>query len=277
VRTLWYRTDYLKEAGYDAPPATWEELREVAKATTVTEGDKITRAGFHFQPASTNWQNDFQLFIALLAAAGGKFLSDDNTKVLLTEGPAIETASFMRALVFDDKTTPYPPFENQGDLGALHTDQAAMTNGNEGLEITAKLNAPEKLPLLQAALPAANKEQKTHVWINKFFISKLSPRPDDSWKLLEHMTSKEHLETYTASFNTIPPRKSLSEAAFFTENMKVLAKSAENANTYPKYHRMAELFRPTATALEEILRGQKDVETAMGEAAAAIDKILAEG
>lgn len=276
VRTLWYRSDYLQEAGYDAPPATWDELREAAKAATKTEGGQITRAGFHFQPASTNWQNDFQMFIALLAAAGGKYISDDLTKALLTEGPAIETANFMRALVLEDKSAPYPPFENQGDLGALHTDQGVMTIGNEGIEITAELYAPEKLPLLKATVPAANKEAKTHVWINKFFISRLSPRPDDAWKLLEHMTGKKYLETYTASFNSVPPRKSLSEAGYFTENMKVLAKAAENANSYPKHHRMAETFRPTATALEEILRGQKDVETAMGEAAAAIDKILAE-
>lgn len=277
VRTLWYRSDYLEEAGFDGPPTTWDELREYAKATTKTENGKITRTGFHFQPASTNWQNDFQIFIALLAATGGKFISDDLTKSLLTEAPALETANFMRALVFEDQSAVYPPFENQGDLGALHFDQGVMTIANEGVEINAVLYAPDKLPVLKAALPTAKEVQKTHVWINKFFISKLSPVPDDAWLLLEHMTSKKYLEVYTASFNGIPSRKSLSEADYFTENMKVLAKAAENASTYPKYHRMAETFRPTATALEEILRGQKDVETAMGEAAAAIDKILAEG
>jgi multiple sugar transport system substrate-binding protein len=34
VRTLWIRQDLLEEAGYTVPPATWEELREAAKAAT---------------------------------------------------------------------------------------------------------------------------------------------------------------------------------------------------------------------------------------------------
>jgi ABC-type glycerol-3-phosphate transport system substrate-binding protein len=182
----------------------------------------------------------------------------------------------MRALVHDDMAAPYPPFENQGELSALHTDLGVMTIANEGVEVTARLNAPDTLPKLVVAMPMKNKEQKTHVWINKFFISKLSPSADASWHLLEHMTSKDQLEAYTASFNSVPPRKSLANAGYFTENMKTLAKAAENANTYPKYHRLAETFRPTQDALEAILRGQKDVETAMNEAAAAIANIMSE-
>lgn len=34
LRTLWYREDLLSEAGFNAPPANWDELREVALATT---------------------------------------------------------------------------------------------------------------------------------------------------------------------------------------------------------------------------------------------------
>ena len=58
--------------------------------------------------------------------------------------------------------------------------------------------------------------------------------------------------------------------------MQVMAAAAPDASTYPQYHRMAEIFRPTAQALEAILRGEKAVDVAMQEAADAVNKILAE-
>ena len=151
-----------------------------------------------------------------------------------------------------------------------------LTISNEGPEIAARLYAPETLPLLKAAPPAANKEARTHVWINKFFISKLTTKPDATWALLQFITLPEQLAIYTGSFNSLAPRISLADADFVTENMRVMAKAAETANGYPKYHRIAEIFRPTAQALEAILRGEKSVEVAMQEAADAVNNILAE-
>jgi ABC-type glycerol-3-phosphate transport system substrate-binding protein len=188
----------------------------------------------------------------------------------------LETAEFLRALVLEDQSAMYPPFENQGELTALHTGTGAMMISNEGPEIAARLYAPDTLPLLKAAPPAKGKEQRTHVWINKFFISKLTTKPEQSWALLEHITTPEQLAIYTSSFNSLAPRISLADADFVTENMQVMAAAAETATVYPKYHRMAEIFRPTAQALEAILRGEKPVEVAMQEAADAVNNILAE-
>ncbi|MFZ1770380.1 MAG: substrate-binding domain-containing protein [Caldilinea sp.] len=276
VRTPWYREDLLAEVGYTAPPATWAELREMAKAATIRDGDEFVRTGFHFPPNTINWQNDFQVFVALLAAAGGKLLNEDNTQSLLAEPESLETADFLRTLVIEDQSAMYPPFENQGELSALHTGKGVLTISNEGPEIAARLYAPETLPLLKAAPPAANKEARTHVWINKFFISKLTTKPDATWALLQFITLPEQLAIYTGSFNSLAPRISLADADFVTENMRVMAKAAETATVYPKYHRMAEIFRPTAQALEAILRGEKSVEVAMQEAADAVNNILAE-
>ena len=276
VRTPWYRQDLLEEAGYTAPPATWDEFREIALAATKRDGNEYLQTGFHFQPNSLNWQNDFQIFVALLAAAGGKLLNEDNTQSLLTEPASLETAEFMRTLAVVDQSGMYPPFENQGDLTALHTGKGAMTISNEAPEITARLYAPDTLPLLKAAPPAKGKEQRTHVWINKFFISKLTTKADATWELLKYMSSPEPLAIYTGSFNSLAPRASLADADYVTENMKVMAAAAPTASTYPQYHRMAETFRPTATALESILRGEKPVDVAMQEAADAVNKILVE-
>ena len=38
IQMLFYRKDLLKQAGYDAPPATWSEFREIARAVTEKTG-----------------------------------------------------------------------------------------------------------------------------------------------------------------------------------------------------------------------------------------------
>lgn len=274
IRTLWYRKDILAEAGFSAPPKDWEELRKIGAACVKKEGDKITRAGFTNPPLAANWQNDFQVYMAFLAAAGGKLLSDDVKKCMLTEAPAIETAEFFRKLFLEDKISPYPTFENQGDLNAIHTGKAAMMYGNHGFEVVAKNNAPAVLPNLVCAAPLRG---KTHMWINKYMVSKQTKNADAAWTLLAHLTSKTSLELYSASMNSIAPRASLGTASYLTENMKTLAKAAQVTNVYPKHHRLVEIFRPVAAALEAIYRAQKSSADAMKEASAAIDKILAEG
>lgn len=274
IRTLYYRSDFFKEAGIQAPPKDWVELRKTAASLTKKEGDKITRAGFTNPPLAANWQNDFQPFMAFLAAAGGKLLSDDLKKCLVADAAGVETADLFRALFLEDKVSPYPVFENQGDLNAIHTNKAAMMYGNDGLDTIAKANTPDIAPNLMAALPPRG---KTHIWINKYMVSRLTKNPDQAWNLLSHLTNKTSLEQYSASMNSIAPRSSLGTASYMTANMKVLAQAAQTASVFPKHHRLVEIFRPVASALEAIYRNQKSSKDALTEAATAVDKILAEG
>lgn len=274
VRSLWYRKDMLKAANVDNPPKDWDELRKVALACTKRDGDKITVAGFTNPPLAANWQNDFQVYMTFLGAAGGTLLSDDLKKCTVADAHGVETAEIFRKLFLEDKVSPYPTFENQGDLSAILFNKAAMMIGNTNLETVAKTQAKDVLPNLMAAAPLRG---KTHLWINKYMVSKLTKEADASWALLSHLTNKASLEAYSASMNSVCPRASLSTAGYMTDNMKVLAKAAQVATVYPKHHRLVEIFRPVATGLEAIYRGQKSSADALKDAAAAIDKILAEG
>ena len=39
--------------------ATWAELREMAKAATIRDGDEVVGTGVHVPPNTLSWQNDF--------------------------------------------------------------------------------------------------------------------------------------------------------------------------------------------------------------------------
>ena len=275
IRSLWYRTDHLEAAGFDGPPTNWEELREIAIATTQRDGDKITVEGLHYSGPG-GWQNDLQPYMYFMEMADGQFLSDDLRTCTLDSEPCIEAMEYIHQLIVNDQVQPYPGFEPQGDLGPLEAGLAAMTFSSTQPERVAQQYAPDELDKLQVTLPLTHHVQATHVWINKWFISSLSKHPAETWDLLTYMTNQENQEKYSASGQYQPPRQSLGEADFLTDRAKVLFEATNFARPYPKHWRLIELFRPFAQNLELCLSGQQSPADTMTATCEAINAILAE-
>ncbi|WP_351225984.1 extracellular solute-binding protein [Streptomyces sp. NPDC002133] len=85
VRVLYYRTDLARHAGSDAPPATWQEALDLARAYQREAG---TDWGAAPQPGGTGaWQT----WVPFLYSAGGDLLTDDGW-------PALDTPQSVRAL-----------------------------------------------------------------------------------------------------------------------------------------------------------------------------------
>jgi multiple sugar transport system substrate-binding protein len=115
---LFYNTDLLAEAGYDAPPETWEELREVALA--LTEGD---RYGFCFSGVATE-EGTFTV-LPFLWGNG----SDIQT---IGDEASIETLTFLNTLINEDQSVPTSVLNlTQGDVNNLFMagQCAMMING----------------------------------------------------------------------------------------------------------------------------------------------------
>lgn len=72
---MYYNADLVKAAGGnpDVPPKTWDEVIEL--------GAKIKALGDGNEGIDFRWQGDDWMFSALLFGAGGKMLSDDESKV----------------------------------------------------------------------------------------------------------------------------------------------------------------------------------------------------
>ena len=69
---LWYRTDMLEAAGFDGPPETWEEMLEMAIATTdASQG--IYGAGFAAGAGASDFNNMAQ---SILWSYGGSVMRD---------------------------------------------------------------------------------------------------------------------------------------------------------------------------------------------------------
>ncbi|MCA9835572.1 MAG: sugar ABC transporter substrate-binding protein [Trueperaceae bacterium] len=277
LRTLWYRKDMLEAAGFSAPPTNWDEFLEVAKATTVKNGDQFEVEGYHLSHVSDGWQRDWQPYLIWLEQAGGQFLSDDLTKCMLDQEPALNALQFLHDLIHVHKVTSYPGLEPQGDLQVIVAGDAAMQFGNADFERIINLYAPDQAGLVLPTLPLTGAIQATHAWVNKFFVSSQSKNPERAWDLLRFLTRADVLEIYSAANNNTPPRQSLLEAPYMSELHRQVLAAAPYAQTFPQHPNLIGLFRPVTEELEKALTGTKDPEKALQDATKQVNLILEDG
>lgn len=102
---LVYNKRLLAEAGYDAPPATWEELKEIAAAITqVDDTGAISQVGLGVMPG---WDSGIvHPFSALLFSNGGSYLSADRTVAEFNSAQGVETLQLYADLVASGGTDP---------------------------------------------------------------------------------------------------------------------------------------------------------------------------
>jgi multiple sugar transport system substrate-binding protein len=82
---LFYNRDMLAGAGFDAPPATWDEFVEIAKALTVKRGPLFTQIGY-----GPGGQDHHLIRTVLMNQLGTPPYSADNREVLYGQGVGAE-------------------------------------------------------------------------------------------------------------------------------------------------------------------------------------------
>jgi multiple sugar transport system substrate-binding protein len=90
---LFYNKKMLKDAGFDYPPKTWDEMYNMAKAITKKDASgKITQQGFGFARGYASIVD--QPFMSLMATAGGQLISDDLKKAQLDSDAGKKTMDY---------------------------------------------------------------------------------------------------------------------------------------------------------------------------------------
>jgi multiple sugar transport system substrate-binding protein len=87
---LIYNKRLLEEAGYDAPPSTWDELKEIAAAITqIDASGAVTQVGFGVLPG---WDSGVvHPWTSLLLSNGGEYLDEDMTATAFDSPEGVET------------------------------------------------------------------------------------------------------------------------------------------------------------------------------------------
>jgi len=120
---LWYNKKLFEEAGLTRPPETWEEVIKYAKNLTKYDASgNIVQEGFALF-ASENIAYDFLIFLQIFYSAGGKFLSDDFTRLLINSSEGVYALSLIHDMISKHRVTDV----KWGATEAFRLEKAAMT------------------------------------------------------------------------------------------------------------------------------------------------------
>jgi multiple sugar transport system substrate-binding protein len=100
---LFYRIDLLKEAGFDRPPRTWEDL--VSSAMKVQERQRVNNPNFYgFVWTGAQYEGLVTVFMEFAGSTGG--FTRKRGKIWLASPENIRALAFMRDLIWRERISP---------------------------------------------------------------------------------------------------------------------------------------------------------------------------
>lgn len=266
---LVYNVDLLKDAGFDAPPTTWDEFMKVAQATA-----KDGRFGFvPNQVPMYHWPWIFQ--------NGGDYYDPATNKVSFDRPEAVEAVQFLADMIHKDKVAPLPVagVDYEGPQKLFTAGRAAMI-----------LTGPWDVAPIKTGNPnlnwdiapnLTNQKQATVAGGVSLVIPAAAEHPDQAWDLLKRFTSLETERKASLENGMTMPRKSWA-ALDEVKADPILSKYSE---CLPTSREVTALLDPTGkssrvetlfkAAVEDILYNNKPAQEVLTQTAIEANAFLA--
>ncbi|MEV5966589.1 ABC transporter substrate-binding protein [Kribbella sp. NPDC051952] len=231
---LYYRKDLLEKAGYTGPPATWDELQEMALKIS---RDTKTPFGFNFQGA--NYEGGTVNGIEYIRSAGGDVLTDG--RVTIGSAEAVEGLTTERTMVTSGAAPAgVANYKEDECLGGFLGGKTVFTR--QWVYLYGKLADKQQsvlgpdqvgvaeLPVARAGLKPVNVGGGWNCMVNAN-----SRNQDDAWKLVQFLTAAEQQKELAAGYAFLPTRPALYDDKDILKAMPVitLAKQAIQHTTVP--------------------------------------------
>lgn len=201
---LFYNKKMFEEAGVEVPK-TWDELREVAKK--LTKGKQVY--GFGVAP-------ELARLYYIAESKGGKVVTDN--KASFADPKVVEALQPIVDMHLKDKSAAQP-----NEVGATWGGEM-FGQGKAAMVIEGNWAIPflqETFPNLEfgtAEIPTINGKKTTMAYTVAYVMNKDSKKKEAAWKLIEYLTGKEGMKTWTSKGYALPTRKSVAAELGFDKD-----------------------------------------------------------
>ena len=281
--SMYYRKDFFKEAGLDSdkPPRTWEEVIEMGKVLTKTDGGKVVRAGWAW--LSRTLPSHFYYWGTLLPQKGTDFITPDATKNAVMNDAGMEAFQYL-----------YDTFHGPNRVTALGLAPTISPIDDFGAGRAAMINAGLWLaPSLEAKYPSVTykdgvygtarlpqfakgvKATRLNTWV--WMVSSHSEVQREAWQFVSFMTQKaENRAIWLKRANFIQPWKGFSNdpdikaipfVDAFLEDLKI-------GVPMPRTYKFAELASLVAKSYDRISANAERPEVVVPDLGKAIDRMI---
>lgn len=279
VYQLLYNKNLLGEAGYSEPPATWEELKEIAAAITETNDQgNLTTAGYVYGPSVAN---AVHIYYSQMYNAGIPPYSEDFRETNFTTPESVEIVArqgelFEEGITSNSVTT--------DDFAAGRAGMAIMANWNKS-ELEDAFGDALDETVGVAPLPGDGSEHGTMLYSFFWAVDATSDVQEESWDLLRWLNTAQEgqdisctgqmLEDLGALTGNLSDLAAMPTDDGFTAPF-VAAIESGAAKSQPNIWQAAENDRILRSYIEQVWAGSMSAEDAMQAADAEVSAILAE-
>ncbi|QSF46125.1 extracellular solute-binding protein [Paenibacillus tianjinensis] len=250
---LLYNKRILHEAGYSSPPATMDELLQIAKKVSSKD-----RYGVYLN-------NDAYYALPYLWAFGGSTITDDK-KIELTSANSISALSFMLQLKQEGATQKYPDFSDSYSrmMQDFSEGKSAMIiNGPWAvLEILEGSEFKDADNLGIAQIPAGPNGQGSPIGGHSFVVSNYSDYPEEAYEVIKYLTSEEIQLLQSERLRTLPTQTSVYQNQKLADDpiIQGFKDQVDVAKARPLIPEGSQMFNDFTPNLTDILLGKQSVQ-----------------
>jgi multiple sugar transport system substrate-binding protein len=269
TRVIFYRTDLLAAAGYDAMPVTWEEWRAALRRMKQLAPDR-----YPILLPTNEWPQP----VILGMQAGGTLLRDDGRY------GAFRDPRFRRGFEF------YVSLFREGLAPAVSAAEISnryqeFARGNIAMVITGPWEIGEftnRLPpelqdrWLTAPLPGPDGPGVSLAGGSSLVLFRQSRRKAEAWRLIEYLSSPEQQLRFYELTGDLPAHRGAWQSPVLTENRyaRAFQQQLERVQPLPMVPEVEEIVTRVFEQGERVVRGQATTDAALAALDRAVDRIL---
>lgn len=264
VRVMFYRTNVLKEVGYDHAPQTWEELYDAAKKLAAREENMYAVSLLY----TGVFGNEF---IPFVWQAGGRIF-DERGEVRVTDPEFVEAIEYYARFFWEELA----PIGGGNLFQDFASGAVPIFFSGPWMVSMIDQQTPEVKGKWSVALMPKKKTRSSFVGGCNWVIFNTSKNKDLAWRFIEFMTKPENQLEWYKIVASLPAVKSVWEYPELANNpiMKVFGEQLRDAKSPPNIPQWEEIANAISRRVEEAIYKKRTPQKAAEALKKDIEKIV---